>query len=163
MPRIFYCVHCNQFSHIEGYPFQVIKTKGDICIICKNRLRVFEVQFTNWNRFGRPIGMLIGIAFGITILYFFSIGLEIEKGIEYYSWLFIFPLISSILITIGVWGGLSLFDPITAVNKISKDHTELEQKRIKDRFERASQNHCIRCDRELVPKVEICPYCSSRQ
>lgn len=163
MPKIFYCEHCNQFSHIEGYPFQMTKVKNETCLICKNRLGVFEVEFTNWNRFGRLLGILLGITIGLTIFYLFSIGLEIKKEIDYYLWLFVFPLISSILITIGVWGGFSIFDPISAVNKISKDHPELEQKRIKDRIKRTSENHCIRCDKELPFKTNICPFCGRRR
>ena len=49
MPEIYYCEHCHKFEDREGFRFEVIRTKpSGYCSKCKNKLRLFEVDHTNW-------------------------------------------------------------------------------------------------------------------
>ena len=160
MPKIYYCEHCHKFEDREGFLFEVIRTKPSIyCPECKNKCKIFEVDYTNWVKIGTPVGIIFGIIFFIwsTLKLYNSNMSTIETII-----LIIVMLLISIIVIIGIAGSLSIFDPEAAAQKILKEHPELVEKKLKAQYKKLP-NHCNKCNKELPVGTNKCPYCGQEQ
>ena len=162
IPKIYYCEHCHQFSHREGFRFEIIKINRDKCIICKNKLKVFNVEHTNWTKIGIPFSIVFGLIIGIIIFYLLYIGHTKPENTIDYLWYFLFVSFATIIIIIAIAGGLSLFEPDAAAKKILQDHTKLVEKKLKAKYKKLP-NHCLKCNKELPKKVKKCPFCGQDQ
>lgn len=156
MPKLFWCDNCHWFHHRIS-SFNIMRHKGDICKVCKNKLRVFEVPHTNWMTIGFPITILIGIIFWIWSLY--EIYLHNPSYPSYPPLIVIlFMGFCALLIILGFGLGLSIFDDHAMADKILNDHPKLIEKQTLQKHKKLP-NQCDQCKKELPNGAMKCPFC----
>ena len=160
MPKLYYCEHCHQFTHREGFRFEVLDVHMDTCPVCGSKLRVFEVDHTNYTKIGIPLGITVGIG-----LFIFTMYISYSPDIPVRDLVIntLFFAVVSVLSYFGIAGGLSLFEPDTAAMKVLEEHPELMENRRKAIMQRRAKGHCIRCDRSIPEETRKCPYCGQEQ